>query len=857
MSSDGRQGLLGQPLEMVQARFGVTLKQQRSADGLTDFYLHGVTYLQDLLPVTLAGIISILRQERCVALRLVFDRQDVRYASFVYTQAIARQIFERVTGSPDADWQPLETTARANGTEHLVYCLGDAVATTWEAASPTGTIASDVIIYREQRCASAALAIASPPSPVLTTTRTSGDVPTAEESETEPSADKSPIVADKTFPDINGNLYEAAILKATNRYRLVAGYEDGTFKPERAVTREQAITLLLRAMNLMLANPGAIAVPDEITTAPFADVSVKHRSARQFYYAKQAGILAGDDRNNAYPDATLSRAGLMTILRSGLQVVANANYRPGIALSEVIAETAPAIAYIDIEGHWGANSIRELTRYGIATPLNEQGQEFAPAAAAQRDFTTAALVRLVELPFQAMPDVETKPAAVKTFPDIGTNPYKEEIIKATNQYGIVAGYADGKFHPTDNLSREQAVTLLINALTYRLPTAAMTLPTTLSDPPPFEDVTAGASALKIQFAKEANLVSGDQNGWFRPLDKLSRAQLMAMIHGGLSYCVRHELGADVPLLSAIAPAVAPPAPFSDVPPGHWAYSVISDLLPTGIVTADAAAPTDTQFQPEQPVHRDYAAAAMVRLVEAAILPSTSQPTRPPVQPEAEPTMTFTDLAGNPYEPEIQVAANIYRLVSGYDNGEFRPQLPASRELAVVLLLDALRARILNKNLIVIPETLTTAPFADVAVNRWSAPKLAFAKQAGIIAGDRSGRFFPDAALGRAQLMAIAYQALSYGVTQDFGRSISLDQIFNSTMVETYNFVDVPNDHWVAGIMPIVSILGLAEPQDLAQGDRFAPDAITRRDYTVATAVHMIQLMYTATPEPVGLESSTA
>ncbi|MEM9769230.1 MAG: hypothetical protein AAF892_15320, partial [Cyanobacteria bacterium P01_D01_bin.71] len=201
--------------------------------------------------------------------------------------------------------------------------------------------------------------------------------------------------------------------------------------------------------------------------------------------------------------------------------------------------------------------------------------------------------------------------------------------------------------------------------------------------------------------------------------------------------------------------------------------------------------------------------------------------------------------------------NVYQLVSGYDHDEFRPQLPASRELAVVLLLDALRERMIDETIMTMQETLTAAPFADVAADRWSAPKLHFAQQVGIIAGDNSGRFFPEAELGRAQLMAIAYQALSYGVLQDFGRAISLDQIFNSAMVETYNFVDVPNDHWAAGIMPIMSILGLAEPQDFTQPDRFAPDAIARRDYTVATAVHMIQLMYTAMPEAVGSDTSTS
>ena len=844
--------LMGQPLEVVQAHLGPALKHQYNADKQTDFYLHSPHYLEAVFPIAIAGIISALRQDRCVALRIIFDRQAPGYEQFSYTPAIAAALFAKVAGSAAVDWQPLETTTTGDQ-QHHVYCLGHNIATTWETAGASGILAGDIIVHFERRCSSdksspiahdlpaasaavaddAALAIA--PAAVTTTT-----LPTSQ-----------------SFPDVADNLYEAEIYKAANTYRLVMGYEDGTFQPGRAVTREQAVTLLLRAIALLLADPRAIVLPDEITTAPFADVPITHRSIRQFYAAKQVGMLSGDEQHRAQPDATLTRAGLMAMMRRSLQVVVQANYQPGIAIGDVVQAIAPPLDYTDIDGHWGAPAIRELTLYGIATPQGESDLAFAPNAAAQRDFTAAALVRLVEVEFQRMPQLETTPTAVSTFPDIGSNPYKEKIIKAANDYGIVAGYDDGKFHPTDKLSREQAVTLLINAMQYRLPPEAMPIPETLSTPPPFADVTTGAAATKIQFAKAANLISGDGSGLFRPLDQVSRAALMAMIHKGLSYIVRHEKGAGVTLPAAIAPIAEPPKPFSDLSAEHWASDLIAELLPTGIVSPDLSDPKTYRFNPDQPVQRDYAAAAMVGLVETPLLDAPiAQPDHPLHDPDPEPAVTFKDVRGNRYEPQISIAANQYGIVSGFSDGTLRPTAPVSREQAVSMLIDALRERIIYESAVDIPATLTAPPFVDVPVDRWSAPKLYFAKQAGIIVGDATGRFFPEASVGRAQLMAIAYQALGFGVWQDFGRQISLDQVFNTHMVNTYNFVDIPDDHWAASIMPVMSILGLAQPQDLAAPERFAPNAIAQRDYTVATAVHMVQLMYTDTPTPVVPEGAS-
>jgi len=594
-----------------------------------------------IFPIAIAGIISVFRQNRCVALRLIFDQQDPGYGQFRYTQEIAGKLFQKVVGAAFADWQLLETQATGDR-RHYVYCLGHNIATTWDTAGANEILVGDIIVYFERRCGTT-------------------------------------DVAPSALPEGEASL----------------------------------------------ATPSAKAAPTPVTAKP----------------------------------STVS----------------------------------------------GTRQVVPVSRSNVREP----------------------------------------------FPDIASNPYQAEIVKAVNDYGIVAGYDDGKFHPTAAVSREQAVVLLINAMQYRLPSKAIQIPEKLSDPPPFADVTTGASATKIQFAKAAKLISGDGSGLFRPLDKLGRAALIAMIHKGLSYIVRYELGKDVALKDAIAPIANPPEPFPDVRANHWAAGLIAELLPTGIVSQDLGDATGYRFNPDKLAQRDYAAAAMVRLVETQLVGApTTTPDHPLHDPDPEPAVTFPDIAGNRYEPQIQIAANQYGIVKGFSDGTFRPGAPVSREQAVSMLIDALRERIIYESVVDIPVSLTTPPFVDVPGNRWSAPKIHFAKQAGIIAGDESGRFFPEASIGRAQLMAIAYQALAFGIRQDFGREIALDQIFNTDVVNTYNFVDIPNDHWAAGMMSVMSVLGLAQPAELSEPNRFAPNAIAHRDYTVATAVHMVQLMYTDMPTPI-------
>lgn len=860
MVSLATQSLLGQSPDFIQTYLGQPRHYQPNPDNQTDLYVYMAHSLAGIFPIQPTGIIGVFRNQQCIALKVVLPKTEAGLANFMFSQEIATRLYERVTGQSLSYWKQVEAEPKGDGLTHYVYCMGNQTAITWDQVNNTQMLASDVSIYIDSRCdqpdsaplrepivgtppastetaqiAQTSQTTASPaPGTAILTGANRSDTTTAETG-VKPA---QPI----TFNDIEGHLYADEILKAANTYRFISGYDDGSFKPDQSLTREQGIVMLVNALKGIIQDPKDIVVPDEVTEPPFVDVPANHKSAPQFFFAKQARILSGDDRNRCNPDAKLTRAELITVVRNGLQYAVEVNYDlPTAKLQDAIKPVAEFVTFTDLNGHWATSIIQEMSTYGIASALNETGSKYAPDTAASRGYAAATLVRMEEVQLKN-PLIGTRPGVPQSFPDIGDDIYKDDILKAANQYHIITGYEDGRFCPTDPVSREQAVSILVNAMgQLAKDPSVVAIPDTLSDPPPFQDVQTGEAARKIQFAKAAGIISGDEAGKFNPLNPLSRAALMSMINNALVYLIQQATGKTMAVTEVIKP-VDSPASFTDIPDGYWAASVVNDMATVGIATP--LNETGTAFVPDTNALRDFTAAAMVRMLEADYTPSAG--TKPALPGT---TVSFNDIANNPYETEILRAANQYKIVSGYDDSSFKPASPVNREQAVAMIVDALKYKVANPDAIVIPDHLTQPPFSDVDINRWSAPKLYFARQVGLISGDDLGRFNPEAQLSRAQLMAILNKALDYAVWADFNQQqLALSDITKTDGVTPHQFTDVPSTHWASTMIDQMNLIGLTEPISPDRPNRFEPDTPAHRDFTVATAVHMIETPYTQTVE---------
>jgi hypothetical protein len=225
-----------------------------------------------------------------------------------------------------------------------------------------------------------------------------------------------------------------------------------------------------------------------------------------------------------------------------------------------------------------------------------------------------------------LPDTIVLPPAPPTYTvgDIAFDIYGVEIQQAINT-GFVSGFEDNTFRPQTTLTREQLVSMVLEALT-RTPGLNLSLPTAASGNP-YSDVEASRwSAAKIQFARDNNIVTGYQDGTFRPTQPVTRAEMMAVLRRAAEYSLSQR---------GLNPELQPsqqPIAFSDIS-GNWAEALISQMS----AYCSIATPLDergTTFAPERPALRNYAAAATLRMFNC--IGGTSQTAgtigEPPSQP---------------------------------------------------------------------------------------------------------------------------------------------------------------------------------------------------------------------------------
>lgn len=122
----------------------------------------------------------------------------------------------------------------------------------------------------------------------------------------------SPAALPAAFRDVAQNAYYAAPVAWASANGIVTGYDDGTFRPETPITREQLASILYRyaaykgllSPSTPMANPNRF--PDGSSVSPYAVQAVS--------WALAAGLLTGSD-GMLLPQGTASRAQAAVILQ--------------------------------------------------------------------------------------------------------------------------------------------------------------------------------------------------------------------------------------------------------------------------------------------------------------------------------------------------------------------------------------------------------------------------------------------------------------------------------------------------------------------------------------------------------------
>ena len=129
----------------------------------------------------------------------------------------------------------------------------------------------------------------------------------------------------------------------------------------------------------------------------------------------------------------------------------------------------------------------------------------------------------------------TVSAGAKDFSDNSKIQYKE-AVDVMSAVGVIDGYTDGAFNPSNTLTRGAAAKIICNLILG--PTTAGAL---VADAAPYKDVpTNHTFAGYIAYCQKAGIISGYADGTFKPANSLTGYAFMKMLLGALGYDASRE-----------------------------------------------------------------------------------------------------------------------------------------------------------------------------------------------------------------------------------------------------------------------------------------------------------------------------
>ncbi len=178
------------------------------------------------------------------------------------------------------------------------------------------------------------------------------------------------------------------------------------------------------------------------------------------------------------------------------------------------------VEFADVQGHWAKDAINDMGSRMVISGVSDTS--FDPGA----DITRAEFAAMVVRGLGLKPD-----EGEQTFRDVAAESWYADIVRTAAAYGLVQGFKDGTFRPTDKITREEA--MMIAAKAMRLTgladkTGALDNDAVLSKFADGADAAVWAKEAIASTAK-AELISGRNGGKLEPKANISRAEVAVLI----------------------------------------------------------------------------------------------------------------------------------------------------------------------------------------------------------------------------------------------------------------------------------------------------------------------------------------
>ena len=185
-------------------------------------------------------------------------------------------------------------------------------------------------------------------------------------------------------------------------------------------------------------------------------------------------------------------------------------------LSTFVVTTQKTMPFTDLSGHWAAEAITYV--YGNSLMNGTSDTTFAPDESLNRAMLATILYRL-----------SGEPAAAgegKTFMDVAPDTWYTSAVAWASANGIVSGVGDGKFAPTQAITREELATMFYRCAKYsKLDTSAKGDLSKFAD----NDQIAAWASDAMAWAVGTGLISGKNTNVIDPTGTATRAEVATIL----------------------------------------------------------------------------------------------------------------------------------------------------------------------------------------------------------------------------------------------------------------------------------------------------------------------------------------
>lgn len=175
------------------------------------------------------------------------------------------------------------------------------------------------------------------------------------------------------------------------------------------------------------------------------------------------------------------------------------------------------------------------------------------------------------------------------------------------------------------------------------------------------------------------------------------------------------------------------SPFTDVGPDNWFYEAVAYVCQQGMMNGVSS----DKFEPNAVTNRAMIVTILWRMAG---------------EPEAAAQISFTDVAEDRYYADAVTWAGSYNIVTGYDDGTFRPNDPITREQLAVILYRYALSKGYDTTVF---SSRALEDFADGgAVATYARAAMSWAVSIGLVTGVDASTLNPDGTATRAASAAM-------------------------------------------------------------------------------------------------------